>query len=106
MGMIVYGGSSAELAIDDRALAHLKVVISTKLRRGESFTLSWQHAVGEEPGRSSLWLSPSVPLRFIFDDAEPKELSRAWLEDLARSAHVSGNIQLTAEPIPEFGNAD
>ena len=38
MGTIYYGGSATPIHIEDRALAHLKVVISTKLRRGESFS--------------------------------------------------------------------
>lgn len=40
MGMLHYGGGSEPIHIEDRALAHLKVVIATKRRRNESFTLS------------------------------------------------------------------
>lgn len=97
MGTIYYGGEGAPIEIEDRALAHLKVVISTKLRRGESFTLSWRHPDDQPRGRSTIWLHPSIPLRFVFDDPEPAELSRQWLEDLASSAHSSGGIQLIAE---------
>jgi hypothetical protein len=97
MGTIYYGGEATAIEIEDRALAHLKVVISTKLRRGESFTLSWRHPDGQAGGRSTLWLHPSIPMRFVFDDPEPTELSRAWLEELANSAHSSGGIQLIAE---------
>lgn len=91
--------------IEDRALAHLKVVIATKLRRDESFTLSWRHPDDEPRGRSTIWLHPSIPLRFIFDDPEPTELSREWIEDLANSANSSGGITLVAEhfdtgPVP------
>jgi len=84
--------------MEDRALAHLKVVIATKLRRGESFTLSWTHTDGSEPGRSTVWLHPSIPLRFVFDDPEPTMLSRAWIEELAASANSSGGLMLVAEP--------
>ena len=44
MGTMYYGGSAMPIQIEDRALAHLKVVVATKLRRNESFTLSWPHA--------------------------------------------------------------
>lgn len=71
--------------IEDRALAHLKVVISTKLRRGESFTLSWRHPEGQSGGRSTIWLHPSIPLRFVFDDPEPTELSRTSLKKISRT---------------------
>jgi hypothetical protein len=99
MGTVFYGGSATPIHIEDRALAHLKVVISTKLRRGESFTLSWTHPAGQEPGRSTIWLQPSIPLRFVFDDPEPSSLNRKWIEELANSANSSGGILLTAEQL-------
>ncbi|MDZ8160390.1 DUF7882 family protein [Microbacterium aquimaris] len=99
MGTIYYGGSATPIHIEDRALAHLKVVIATKLRRNESFTVSWQHPTGEPEGRSTLWLHPSIPLRFVFDAPEPPELSRQWIEDLANSANSSGGIQLVTEQV-------
>ena len=98
MGTIYYGGSATPIHIEDRALAHLKVVIATKLRRNESFTVSWQHPTGEPEGHSTLWLHPSIPLRFVFDDPEPALLSRAWIEDLANSANSSGGLLLVPEP--------
>ncbi|SDG38142.1 hypothetical protein SAMN04489810_0142 [Microbacterium pygmaeum] len=96
MGTIYYGGSATPIHIDDRALAHLKVVISTKLRRSESFTVSWRHPEDQPRGRSTIWLHPSIPLRFVFDDPEPAELSREWIEELANSANSSGGITLIA----------
>ncbi|RKT33148.1 hypothetical protein DEU34_1738 [Microbacterium sp. AG1240] len=97
MGTIYYGGSATPIQIEDRALAHLKVVIATKLRRGESFTLSWRHPDDQPRGRSTLWLHPSIPLRFVFDDPEPALLSREWVEELANSASSSGGIMLVSE---------
>lgn len=109
MGTIYYGGSGTPIHIEDRALAHLKVVIATKLRRDESFTVSWRHPDDQARGRSTIWLHPSIPLRFVFDDPEPTELSREWIEDLANSANSSGGITLVAEhfdtgPVPVVGN--
>jgi hypothetical protein len=97
MGTIYYGGSATPIHIEDRALAHLKVVVATKLRRGESFTVSWRHPDDQPRGRSTIWLHPSIPLRFVFDDPEPTDLSREWIEDLANSANSSGGITLVAE---------
>lgn len=97
MGTIYYGGSATPIHIEDRALAHLKVVIATKLRRGESFTVSWRHPEDQPRGRSTLWLHPSIPLRFVFDDPEPAALSREWMDELAHSANSSGGITLVAE---------
>ncbi|GAA5034967.1 hypothetical protein GCM10025738_20340 [Microbacterium fluvii] len=99
MGTIYYGGTATPIHIEDRALAHLKVVIATKLRRNESFTVSWRHPDDEPRGRSTIWMHPSIPLRFVFDDPEPTELSREWIEDLANSANSSGGIMLVPEHI-------
>lgn len=97
MGTLYYGDSGTPIGIEDRALAHLKIAITTKLRRGESFTLSWRHADDQPRGRSTLWLHPSIPLRFVFDEPEAPELSRGWIEDLMRSANSTGGIQLIPE---------
>ncbi|HKT57322.1 MAG TPA: hypothetical protein VJR25_11170 [Microbacterium sp.] len=99
MGTIYYGGSATPIHIEDRALAHLKVVIATKLRRGESFTLSWRHPDDQPRGRSTIWLHPSIPLRFVFDEPEAPRLNRQFIEDLANSANTSGGIMLVAEQI-------
>lgn len=111
MGTIYYGGSATPIHIEDRALAHLKVVIATKLRRDESFTVSWRHPEDQPRGRTTIWLHPSIPLRFVFDDPEPTTLSREWIEDLANSANSSGGISLVAEhfdtgPVPIVGASD
>ncbi|WP_246150251.1 hypothetical protein [Agromyces intestinalis] len=105
MGTLYYGDSGTPIGIEDRALAHVKVAIVTKLRRGEAFTLSWRHPEDQPRGRSTLWIHQSIPLRFVFDTPETPELSREWIEDLMRSANSTGGIQLIeqhidTEPIP------
>lgn len=102
MGTIYYGGSATPIHIEDRALAHLKIVIATKLRRGESFTVSWQHPDDQPRGRTTLWLHPSIALRFVFDDPDPPSLSREWIAELAASANTSGGIAM----VPEFFDAE
>ena len=92
-----YGDAGTPIGIEDRALAHLKVAIVTKLRRGESFTVSWKHPDEQPAGRSTLWLHPNIPLRFVFDEPEPPELSHAWIEELMRSANSTGGILLVPE---------
>lgn len=111
MGTIYYGGSATPIHIEDRALAHLKVVIATKLRRGESFTVSWRHPDDQPRGRSTIWLHPSIAMRFVFDDPEPADLSREWIEELANSANSSGGIMLVSEhidtgPVPVITGTD
>ena len=99
MGSLYYGDSAEPINIEDRALAHLKIVIATKLRRNESFTLSWRHPDGEVSGRSTIWLHPSIPLRFVFETPDTPQISRQWVEDLANSASSSGGITLVDEHV-------
>ena len=101
MGMLYYHSGTDPILIDDLALAHLKVVIATKLRRNESFTLSWRHPEGQPAGRSTIWLHPSIPLRFVFDDPVTPELRPEWITALAHSVNSSGGITLlTADMLP------
>jgi len=107
MGTLFYADQAIEM--DDRTLAHLKVAVVTKLRRGESFTLSWTHAEGEPVGRTTIWMHESIPLRFEFGEPQPPQLHREWIEEILRSANTTGGIQLTAEhietgPVPEVAS--
>lgn len=99
MGTLVYDSVVPPIEIEDRALAHLKVVVIAKLRRGESFAVSWAHPPGKEGGRSTIWLHPGIPLRFIFEEPEQPELNQRWLATMAESANALGGITLTAEEV-------
>ena len=94
MAKLFYGTTPEPITIDDRLLAHVKVVVATKLRRGESFTLSWTHKVGEPGGRSTIWLQPSIPLRFVFDSEQPETLDQDLLKRMANDANSSRGLSL------------
>ena len=106
MGTLYYGDSRVAISIDDRALTHLRFVILTKFRRGESFGFSWAKPVSEGSGRSTVWLHPSIPLQFEFDGSRSPSLNRQWLEELTRQAATSGGLIITEEPKPEPGDGD
>lgn len=101
MGQLFYGNSDTRIDVPDRLLAHLKVVVATKLRRNESFMLSWTGEPGAT-GRSSIWLQPSIPLRFVFDTADMEVLNPHTVRDMANSASSSaGLIVALDQEIPE-----
>lgn len=109
MGTLVYG-DSGRFDIDDRTLAHLKIAITTKLRRQESFLLNWTIPAEQGSGRVSIWLSPGVPLQFVFSVPRPPELNRQWLEALERSSHgIRGMVLIHENEVGEYlqaaGNA-
>ena len=86
MGRLYYGNTTDAIELPDRMLAHLKVVASTKLRRSESFTVSWMDKSDAARGRATIWLHCSIPLRFEFDSADAEAIDRAYLERLAHEA--------------------
>ncbi|MDQ1112739.1 hypothetical protein QE418_002187 [Microbacterium testaceum] len=106
MGSLFYGSSASPIRMPDRILAHIKVVVATKLRRGESFTMSWRHPSGEPTGRSTLWIQPSIPLRFVFASAEAEVLDPALLHSLANSANSSGGLTLELDDVTEAVTSD
>ncbi|MFE7845809.1 hypothetical protein ACFUTX_11535 [Microbacterium sp. NPDC057407] len=99
MGYLYYGDTDQPIEFPDRLLAHLKVVITTKLRRAESFTLSWRHPDDGPAGRSSIWLQESIPLRFVFDQAEPEQLDGSALQDMAQRATSASGLVVTFDEL-------
>ena len=92
----VYGPFLNEELLGEAFAAHRdKVVIATKLRRSESFTLSWRHSDATAGGRTTLWMQPSIPLRFVFESPEPETLDPELLRDLAAKANSSAGLSLS-----------
>jgi hypothetical protein len=101
MGKLFYGNDVNAHVVPDRLLAHLKVVVATKLRRSESFTLSWTHPADQPAGRTTLWLQPSIPMRFVFDSAENELLHQPTLKRMADLANSSAGLTVDLmEEIP------
>jgi hypothetical protein len=100
MGKLIYGQHiSAEL--EDRLLAHLEVVITAKLRRGEGFLFSWKEAAGGASGRVSVWLHPSLPLVYRYSGGRSPAINRAWVEALSQAASSAAGLRLLPEPPEE-----
>jgi hypothetical protein len=76
MGSLIYGSLNTEISFDDRALMHLQIVITAKLRRHESFLFSWTDAAKGGTTRSSIWLHPSTTLFYRFSGSRIPALNR------------------------------
>ncbi|GAA1635661.1 RNA polymerase subunit sigma [Microbacterium flavum] len=96
MGRLYYGNSTDAIAVDDRELAHLKVVATAKLRRSEGFAMTFASA---KHGRSTVWIHCAIPLRFDFDSAEPIRLDPAHVNDLAQAAASSAGIVIDLDAL-------
>lgn len=98
MGKFIYGTPSIAVDFDDRVLAHLKVVILAKIRRGESLLFSWEYTAAAGSGRSSVWINPSIPLQFNFAGGREPRLNRAWVEEMVRLSNTPGGLRVVPEP--------
>lgn len=103
MGKLIYGSPGTTIEIEDRALAHIKVAIISKLRRDEKFALTWKHGQEGGGGRSTIWLHPSIPLQFVFNGSKQPTLNKAWIEELMVTANSANGLQLVPEPEPVQG---
>jgi hypothetical protein len=96
MGKLVYSGAQFELEIEDRQLAHLQIVIGAKLRRNESFYFNWTTA-GAESLRSTVWVNPSIAIRYHYSGNDRPTINRDWLEALTISANSPAGLSLVPE---------
>ncbi|WP_441295472.1 DUF7882 family protein [Microbacterium terrisoli] len=97
MGYLSYEGR-VKMEIDDRPLAHLQVVISDKLRRGEPVTFTWYAEPSVGGGRTTIWINQSSSLVFKYQGSRPPSINRAWLQLLAEAANAVGGLRLVQEP--------
>ncbi|SFH57324.1 ATP-dependent DNA ligase [Cryobacterium levicorallinum] len=100
MGTLLYGNPGIVITFDDRALMHLQIVISTKLRRRESFIFTWSDSADEGSGRSAIWLDPTSTLYYRYFGSRTPSINRDWIEALMLSANSAGGLAFIAEPTP------
>jgi len=97
MGHLSYD-NRVKVEIEDRALAHLQIVIADKLRRGEPFTFTWREEPSTGEGRTSIWVNQSSSLVFKYYGSRQPSINRDWLEALAVAANSVGGLRIVPEP--------
>ena len=97
MGALIYG-TNAPIPVDDRALAHLQLVIYSKLRAQESFSFNWKDEPGVGDGRGSFWISPGVAITFKYSGSRDPSVNREWLRLLRDAANQPTGLRLLPEP--------
>ncbi|MFF1876098.1 hypothetical protein [Kitasatospora herbaricolor] len=100
MGTLTYGGTTS-YDFDDRTLLHLQLAIASKLRRHESFLLTWQRDQDASGGRLSIWLDRAIPLVFEFTSNDRPRLNPQWIERLVSTSHRPSGMALTAEAVTD-----
>jgi hypothetical protein len=98
VGSLAYDGRKYDLP--DRTLTHLQIVVSTKLRRHESFILSWRVATDAGSGRHVIWIGNGVPIHFFYSAGRLGPVNREWIEALLKGANGPDGLRLMDEPVP------
>lgn len=100
MGRLRYDGLSDPILIEDETLAHLKIVIATKLRRQESFMMTWKPVNGGVDQRASAWIHPAIPLQFGFDHADVPAVDPHRIAEIMQALNASGELVLDHLVVP------
>lgn len=90
---------ATSVEIDDRVLAHLRLVVMNKLRRNEPFMFDVD--VNDGSGRRSFWIHASVPIQFHFYGGRRPRINRVWVEELVLSASSPNGLVIVPEPLEE-----
>jgi hypothetical protein len=97
VGQLLYDAGAQSFDIEDRALAHLRVVFMNKLRRGEAFLLHLPDP--QNMGMRSIWIHPAISLVLSFYGSRSPAINREWLDELMSEANGPLGLTLTPEPV-------
>jgi hypothetical protein len=93
MGTLKYDGTSVEF--DDLMLAHVQIVVIQKLRRQESFQLTWREPEAIGGGHTAIWLHPVSDITFHFTKSDKLTIDKNWLQSLMESANSPRGMFVT-----------
>lgn len=97
MGKFIYEGG-VKVEIEDRALTHIQLVVSAKLRRGEPFAFSWREDASVGGGRTTVWVHPGSSIVYKYYGGRQPAINRAWVDALAFTANAPAGLYLVPEP--------
>lgn len=97
MGKLIYEGGQ-KVEIEDRALTHLQLVITAKLRRGEPFAFTWREDMSVGGGRTTVWVHAGSSIVFRYAGSRQPSINRAWVDALAFTANAPSGLYLVSEP--------
>lgn len=94
MGNLEYNSSRPAIEIEDATLAHVKIVIGTKLRRNESFMMTWLSKPDASSGRLTIWVHPAIPLVFEFDQPTVQAIDPSRVAQMMDQLNSRGELVL------------
>lgn len=105
MGTLTYD-SNLTADFEDRVLAHIQIVINSKLRRNEAFAFSWRDDKRIGDGRTSIWLNSAIPLSYKYFGGRMPSINPRWLEVLVIAANSQAGLRVVPEPESLDGSAE
>ncbi|MET1016230.1 ATP-dependent DNA ligase [Orlajensenia leifsoniae] len=100
MSSMFYGEAGTEIVVADELVVHLRATITEKMRRGERFLLSWHEPAVVGDGTSSVWLDPSIPVRYHVDSGVDDSIDRGWVEAMIVAASSDDGLLIGSVPRP------
>ena len=100
MGRFIYEGS-VKTELEDRALTHLQLVMTAKLRRAEPFNFTWREDLSVGGGRTTVWVHARSSLVFKYSGSRQPAINREWIEALAFTANAPSGLYLVPEPVEQ-----
>lgn len=97
VGKFIYD-NAFKVEIEDRALTHIQLVMTAKLRRGEPFPFSWREDPSVGGGRTTVWVHAGSALAFKYFGSRQPAINRAWVDALAFTANSPSGLRLIPEP--------
>ena len=99
MSAIIYNGVHYEM--DLKNLAYVHAVTHNLLAANEGFSLGIVgDSGGGEPVRHFLWVSPAIPVEFLYDGDETVQLDENILDAMLDGAEESGMVIVGSGPMP------
>ncbi|KJL26520.1 hypothetical protein RN51_00162 [Microbacterium oxydans] len=97
MGTFIYEGG-VKTEVEDRALTHLQIVMTAKLRRGEPFSFTWREDMSVGGGRVTVWVHSGSSLVFKYHGSRQPSINRVWIDALGLTASAPSGLYLIPEP--------
>ncbi len=94
VGTLKYSAEEPPIALPDRTLEHLHVVLTQKLREHQQFALN---IISGASAPIQVWLDARIPLVITYASSVATTLNERWLKELEASFTAAG-LLLIAEP--------
>lgn len=94
VGTLKYDAEQPPIALPDRTLEHLHVVLARKLREHQRFALN---ILSERAEPIQVWLDARIPLVITYASSVADTINERWIKELEASFTAAG-LLLTAEP--------